>query len=737
MASKNTSEYQLLIRLGAQVDKSVDSAIGKLTKKLGGLAILKIAKDAAVATGKAVLGYAKDSLEAYSTLEKNVVNAANVFGGTAEQVELNEDAIEKFSRGLAKKLPYSADQAADSLYYLGLVGLDLQDALGVAQQMMELAYINGGDVATTVDLITDAMSGLNKEINGENVTDFMDLLTKTMSSTNTNADQMLNAILGVGQTAGMVDLREDELAAYIGLLANYGTKDTQAGTALNSMFTRMIGNSTAIKAYKSLGVQMYDSSGGFKGVTSVLTQTEEALSKLTDEERNPIMKDLFGIHYMNEANVLLSAMDEKTDELGNKTSEYADILATVSDNAGTLDQMVGNSLDTWSAQSTIAKQQWDDLKYTFGKALEPAAVETLKWVNSTFFPQAEDAMEGIAGWIESQVPMIPEYLDTAYGYVQNMAEAAKEFLESEKWEEIKENLSDGAEHLENAFVNTDWDEVGKNAKSLYEAGVSLADGATNIIAAVSAVVDSPVGKLIGGVFDVVLGGANDLITAITGGDTSKSNSKYLQKFNDWISGKLDAVNNNFDKWNESSPNGIINSSFSELPGNQFKEASKNVEKFKEDIITVKEAMGQEDDPKKIKVYQESLRYLNQQLDNANAKLLTLQQQFQTTSGVAYPSTRVQRSTGNAKATPFADGGIVTRPTLSLIGEAGEKEAVIPLSKIGDVVRNVSGGSINYAPVINVTGGNAGEGVRQALRSGYEEFKAYYKQMVKEQKRLAF
>lgn len=35
-------------------------------------------------------------------------------------------------------------------------------------------------------------------------------------------------------------------------------------------------------------------------------------------------------------------------------------------------------------------------------------------------------------------------------------------------------------------------------------------------------------------------------------------------------------------------------------------------------------------------------------------------------------------------TPFAEGGIVTRPTLAMIGEAGEAEAVIPLSKLGQM-----------------------------------------------------
>ena len=45
-------------------------------------------------------------------------------------------------------------------------------------------------------------------------------------------------------------------------------------------------------------------------------------------------------------------------------------------------------------------------------------------------------------------------------------------------------------------------------------------------------------------------------------------------------------------------------------------------------------------------------------------------------------------------TPMADGGIVTRPTTALIGEAGA-EAVIPLSKknaLGGITVNINGGT---------------------------------------------
>lgn len=46
---------------------------------------------------------------------------------------------------------------------------------------------------------------------------------------------------------------------------------------------------------------------------------------------------------------------------------------------------------------------------------------------------------------------------------------------------------------------------------------------------------------------------------------------------------------------------------------------------------------------------------------------------------------------NGGITGFAQGGVVTKPTLAMIGEAGEKEAVIPLSKLGNLVGGIGGG----------------------------------------------
>ncbi len=51
---------------------------------------------------------------------------------------------------------------------------------------------------------------------------------------------------------------------------------------------------------------------------------------------------------------------------------------------------------------------------------------------------------------------------------------------------------------------------------------------------------------------------------------------------------------------------------------------------------------------------------------------------------------------------FAHGGIVTQPTLAMVGEGGESEAIIPLSKLPGLI-NTAGGGYNERLVANISG----------------------------------
>lgn len=86
---------------------------------------------------------------------------------------------------------------------------------------------------------------------------------------------------------------------------------------------------------------------------------------------------------------------------------------------------------------------------------------------------------------------------------------------------------------------------------------------------------------------------------------------------------------------------------------------------------------------------------------------------------------------------LAQGGIATAPTLAMIGEGNEDEAVLPLSKLGDLMESTETISIVYAPNITVMPGANGADVKAATTESFEQFKAYMDRYLRERKRVQF
>lgn len=96
-----------------------------------------------------------------------------------------------------------------------------------------------------------------------------------------------------------------------------------------------------------------------------------------------------------------------------------------------------------------------------------------------------------------------------------------------------------------------------------------------------------------------------------------------------------------------------------------------------------------------------------------------------------------------KIPQLAEGGIATSSTLANIGEGGEPEAVIPLSKLSSMLGSgvgMGGGiTVNFAPVITVSGGSgdAYEGVKRGLDEGRRQLEKDLRRLLADQQRLSF
>ena len=712
MAKK--TEYELLISIGAQVNKSVEASLGNVTGLLKKAFGAKIIWDGVTALGSKVVEIGAESVQMYSELETSVVRAANVFGGTREEVEAVENQIKSLAITTSKEMPYAASEVSDSLYYLGQVGLTFEESADVMDDMLKLAYADGQDVATVVDMVTDSMSNLQMEINKSNVNEYMNQIAEVMASTNTSAMGALETIMGFGGTSNLLNTNIEEVSALLGALANYGIKGSEAGTALNSIMTRMIGDAAPVrKAYKDLGISLYDDTGKFRGFAQILQDTNEAMAQLTEQERNPLMKSIFGLHYMNAGQDLLNAMKEAEDG----SSEYSKILERQYAVSDRLEQMYQNQTDTLGAQTKIFQNNLDASKLIVGDAIAPALTEVLNWANRTLFPELENGANALGQYIETNItPNISGWMDEGYSFVTETVDKLTAYFSSPEWAGLAESATNLGANVVNGLLSADWDAVFEAAGNIGKATANIAGGLIDIANAATKFAESPLGQLLGFAVMAPIKGLGEAV-----GYVNDAITIFRESFDQGLEGK------------------------SEFEGHieQAARAKGEADLYKQQIEAIQQLMSEEKDSKQLKIYQG-------QIDELNAKMETAMDNFQRLAQVAMEnpttvdfvgprqkSSTQSKSTGTSSLIPFADGGVVTRPTLGLIGETGEKEAVIPLSKLGNVVGQVTGGNITYTQVVHING-NANEGeVRKALSQSYSEFKANWQRLQKEQKRAAF
>lgn len=92
---------------------------------------------------------------------------------------------------------------------------------------------------------------------------------------------------------------------------------------------------------------------------------------------------------------------------------------------------------------------------------------------------------------------------------------------------------------------------------------------------------------------------------------------------------------------------------------------------------------------------------------------------------------------------LANGGVVTRATPAIVGEGGEPEAVLPLSKLDSMLSGAGKGgggamAVTFSPVINVSGGSdAYSQVKRGLDEGLASLKRELERIQRNERRLAY
>ena len=313
----------------------------------------------------AVVGLGTAAVKTAADFDSAMSQVAAVSGATGADLE----ALRDKAREMGSKTKFSASEAAEAMNYMAMAGWKTSDMLSGIEGIMNLAAASGEDLATTSDIVTDALTafGLSAADSGH----FADILAAASSNANTNVSMMGETFKYCAPIAGALGFSAEDTAEAIGLMANAGIKSSQAGTSLRTIMNNLAGD---VKICGSnigeVTVATTNADGSMRGLSDILADCRVAFAGLSESEKAAAAETLVGKNAMSGFLALMNAAPADIEKLS----------GAIADCDGTAAGMAETMQDNLAGQLTILKSQLEELAISFGELLMPSIRMIVGWV---------------------------------------------------------------------------------------------------------------------------------------------------------------------------------------------------------------------------------------------------------------------------------------------------------------------------------------------------------------------
>lgn len=303
------------------------------------------------------------------TDEMNTVQA--VSGATGKDFE----QLTALARKMGAETKFSASESAEALKYMGMAGWDTQQMTAGLEPILNLAVAAGTDLATTSDIVTDALTAFGMK--AEDTAHFTDVLAQASNSANTDVVGLGEAFKYVAPVAGSLGYSVEDVSLALGTMANAGIKGAKAGRALSTSIMRLGSPTKEMSgALSQLGVSLTDSEGKMLPLRTVLDQLRGSFKGLTEEQQLAYASTIFGKDAASSMLPILNASQSEWDKL-----------------AGSIDNAQG-------ATKRMRDIMEDSLGGDFDK-LKSAAEGALLDIFDIIEPTVRDIMQKVSGLLET------------------------------------------------------------------------------------------------------------------------------------------------------------------------------------------------------------------------------------------------------------------------------------------------------------------------------------------------
>ena len=338
--NKHANEY---IRAGKKIERA-----GKNITKTGSTLTKSLTLP--------IVGLGTAAVTTAANFEAGMSKVQSICGAS----ESDMDKLTAKAKEMGAKTKFSATESADAFSYMAMAGWKTQDMMDGIEGIMYLAGATGEDLATTSDIVTDALTAFG--MTAKDTNKFVDVLAKTANSSNTNVSMLGESFKYAAPSAGALGYSAEDVATALGMMANSGIKASQAGTSLNSWFTRMAKpTKESSKAMKDLGLSITDSSGKMKPFGQVMQETRSAFSKLNESEKAQYAAMIAGKTGMSGLLAVVNGSD----------SDFNKLTESINNSAGAAEEMYKVANDNLQGKLTVLKSTVESIAITFGEKLSP------------------------------------------------------------------------------------------------------------------------------------------------------------------------------------------------------------------------------------------------------------------------------------------------------------------------------------------------------------------------------
>ncbi len=381
----------------------------------------------AAAAGLVALG--KHAIEVGSEFEAGMSNVAAISGATASELEM----LTEKAREMAGSTKFNLSETADAFSYMAMAGWETEDMLNGIAGVMSLAAASGEDLATTSDIVTDAMTALGMQTSES--AHFADVLAAASSSANTNVSMMGESFKYAATMAGTLGYSAEDVALALSAMADAGVKSSQAGNYLRTIMTRLSTNTNGARdAVEALGISFFNEDGSARSLTEVMNELRAATANMTAEQKTNFANKVAGQAAQAGLLALLNEEPEKWDAISHSIAHASDEIDGFS---GKAEWMAHKQLDNLKGDLTILSSATDTFSDSLYRAinasedgvgplrdLAQSATELVNELNAAVSEQ------GLGGLASSVGDVLAKAISKISEYIPKLVDMAIELIQS-------------------------------------------------------------------------------------------------------------------------------------------------------------------------------------------------------------------------------------------------------------------------------------------------------------------